>query len=293
MPVLAEIGGHEKDLGGEFRVRRLLPALARRSIGPFVFFDHFGPVTVTPGMDLDVRPHPHIGIATVTYLYDGALMHRDSLGSAQRIEPGAVNWMTAGRGIVHSERRPADLTERTYSLHGLQLWVALPQALEETEPAFAHTPAEALPRLAGPGYSGRVLVGHAFGLDSPVVTASSTLYVDLALSAGASLTLQPLARELALYPIDAELAVDGRTVPRHVLAALDAARPARIEAARPTRLVLIGGDPLDGRRHMWWNFVSTRQDRIAAAAADWASGRLPRLAGDETFIPLPGPRPTA
>ncbi len=292
MPVVTEIGGHEKDLGGGFRVRRLLPALARQSVGPFLFFDHFGPVTVAPAMDLDVRPHPHIGLATVTYLYDGALMHRDSLGTEQRIEPGAINWMTAGRGIVHSERRPADLASHPYTLHGLQLWAALPRGLEEAEPAFAHTAAAALPRFAGEGYTGRLLVGSAFGLQSPVQTASPTLYVDLAFAAGASLTLPPLAAEIALYPIDAEISVDGRSVPRQVLAVLDAECPARIDVVRATRLVVLGGEALDGRRHMWWNFVSSHKERISEAADDWAAGRTRHLAGDDTFIPLPEPRPS-
>jgi redox-sensitive bicupin YhaK (pirin superfamily) len=293
VPVVTEIGGHDKDLGGSFRVHRLLPALARQSVGPFLFLDHFGPLNVTPGMDLDVRPHPHIGLATVTYLYDGALMHRDNLGSEQCIEPGAINWMTAGRGIVHSERRPADLAGRSYVLHGLQLWAALPRSLEETAPAFSHTPAAALPSLGGDGYTGRVLVGSAFGLQSPVETASPTLYLDLALSAGASLTMPPLAREIAIYPIDADVSVDGRGVPRRVLAVLDAERPARIDAGRATRLVVIGGDPLDGRRHMWWNFVSSHKERILAAAADWAAGGMARIADDDTFIPLPENRPGA
>jgi hypothetical protein len=220
-------------------------------------------------------------------------MHRDSLGSERCIEPGAINWMTAGRGIVHSERRPADLASRPYVLHGLQLWAALPRSLEESAPAFSHTPATALPRLGGDGYTGRVLVGNAFGMQSPVRAASETLYLDFTLSAGASLTLPSLAREIAIYPIDADVSVDGRGVPRRVLAVLDAERPARLDASRPTRLVVIGGDPLDGRRHMWWNFVSSRKERILAAADDWAAGRMQGVAGDDTFIPLPEKRPGA
>jgi redox-sensitive bicupin YhaK (pirin superfamily) len=287
MAVVTEIGGHEKDLGGGFRVLRLLPSLGRQSVGPFLFFDHFGPVTVPPGMDLDVRPHPHIGLATVTYLFEGAMMHRDSLGYAQRIEPGAINWMTAGRGIVHSERRPTDLAATSYGLHGLQLWAALPRALEETEPAFAHTPAAALPTFTVGGAHGRVLVGSAFGATSPVATASPTLYVDLELEAGATVTVPTLARELALYGVDGAVTIDGRTVSRRTLAILDPDRPFDIGAARRTRLVLIGGDPLDGRRHLWWNFVSTRKERILDAAADWEARRFPAIADDDSFIPLP------
>lgn len=292
MAVVMEIGGQEKDLGGGFRVRRLLPALARQSVGPFLFFDHFGPVTVTPDQDLDVRPHPHVGLATVTYLFAGAIQHRDSLGFDQRMEPGAVNWMTAGRGIVHSERRPADLAGATYALHGLQLWLALPRALEECEPAFVHTPASALPDVALHGARARVLAGSAFGATSPVAVASPTLYVDLALEAGADLQVPPLAGELALYAVEGAVTVDGQTIERQTLAVLDAGRPFRLAAQRATRVVLIGGDPLDGRRHLWWNFVSSRKERLVSAASDWEAGRFPRLAGDDSFIPLPERRPT-
>jgi len=291
MGVLAEFGGHEKDLGGGFRVRRLLPALGRQSVGPFLFFDHFGPVTVEPGMDLDVRPHPHVGLATVTYLFEGAMMHRDSLGCVQRIEPGAVNWMTAGRGIVHSERRPDDLATTTYGLHGLQLWAALPRSLEETEPSFVHTRAADIPTFSAPGARGRVLVGAAFGSTSPVAAASPTMYVDLELEAGSEIVVPPLARELALYPIDGAVSIDGRGVPRQTMAVVDPERPFRLGAARPVRVVLIGGEPLDGRRHLYWNFVSTRKERILSAAADWEARRFPGIDGDETFIPLPERRP--
>jgi redox-sensitive bicupin YhaK (pirin superfamily) len=290
MGIVAEIAGHEKDLGG-FRVRRLLPSLARQSVGPFLFFDHFGPFEVQPDADIDVRPHPHIGLATVTYLFDGAMMHRDSLGNAQRIEPGAINWMTSGRGIVHSERRPDDLRERRYGLHGLQLWAALPREFEETEPAFAHHPAATLPTFRSAGLEAHVLVGSAFGVRSPVAAASSTLYVALELAAGASTTLPVLATQLALYVVDGSLAVDGRPVARGVMVVLDADRPVRIACTAATRIVLIGGEPLDGRRLIWWNFVSTRKERIVAAAADWEAMRLGGIDGDPSFIPLPEMRP--
>jgi redox-sensitive bicupin YhaK (pirin superfamily) len=291
MGIVAEIAGHEKDLGGGFRVRRVLPSLARQSVGPFLFFDHFGPLAVEPDADIDVRPHPHIGIATVTYLFDGALLHRDSLGHEQRIEPGAVNWMTAGRGIVHSERRPADLRGRRYTAHGLQLWAALPRALEDADPAFVHTPAADLPTFSEAGLEGRVLVGSAFGVRSPVVAASPTLYVVLGLAAGAATTVPVLAPQLALYTVDGAITVDGRPVARGVLVVLDADRPVRVASAAPTRIVLIGGEPLDGRRLLWWNFVSSRKERIVAAAADWDAQRLGGIAGDPTFIPLPSKRP--
>jgi redox-sensitive bicupin YhaK (pirin superfamily) len=292
MAVIAEFGGQEKDLGGGFRVRRLLPSLGRQSLGPFLFFDHFGPVTVEPGMDLDVRPHPHVGLATVTYLFEGAMMHRDSLGCVQRIEPGAINWMTAGRGIVHSERRPDDLAARSYGLHGLQLWAALPRSLEETDPSFAHTRAEDIPVFTTGTARGRVLVGSAYGCTSPVAAASPTLYVDLELDAGAQIVVPPLARELAVYPIDGAVRVDDRDIARQTMAVVDAERSFRLGAARTVRVVLIGGDPLDGRRHLYWNFVSTRKERILSAAADWEARRFPGIAGDDSFIPLPERRPT-
>ena len=291
MSVVSEIRGHEKDLGGGFRVNRLLPSLARQSVGPFVFFDHFGPVTVEPGVNFDVRPHPHIGLATVTYLFAGAMMHRDSLGNARRIEPGAINWMSAGRGIVHSERTPDDLRSQRYVTHGMQLWVALPRAAEESEPSFTHTPAARLPLIEEGGTQIRVLVGEAFGQRSPVETASPTLYVALAMPAGATLTVPALANQLAAYSVDADFVVGDRTVSRGVLAVLDAERPTRLRALAPTQLVLIGGDPPDGRRLMWWNFVSSRKERIIEAASAWENQAMGRIEGDAEFIPLPEKRP--
>lgn len=291
MGVVTEIRGHEKDLGGGFRVSRLLPSLARQSVGPFVFFDHFGPVAVEPGSNYDVRPHPHIGLATVTYLFEGAIMHRDSLGNARRIEPGAINWMNAGRGIVHSERRPADLAERRYVSHGLQLWVALPREAEESEPTFVHTPADQLPVVSDGPIEIRVLVGSAFGRRSPVLTSSPTLYVALTMPAGSSLTVPTLAGQLAAYAVDADLVIDERTVTRGVLAVLDASRPARMRALGAAHVVLIGGDPLDGRRHLWWNFVSSRKERLVEAAAAWEAQRMGRIEGETEFIPLPEKRP--
>ena len=189
--------GHAKDLGGGFTVRRFLPAAQRQAVGPFLFMDHFGPVTVNPGAGHDVRPHPHIGLATVTYLYQGAIHHRDSLGFSQRIEPGAVNWMTAGRGIVHSERQPEDLRDKSYVNHGLQLWAALSVEHEEAEPSFAHTPATLIPQLEVDGAIVRVLIGSAFGATSPVAVFSPTVYLDIQLPAGGSLALPALAQELA------------------------------------------------------------------------------------------------
>jgi len=270
-------------------VRRLLPAAQRRSVGPFVFFDHFGPVTEQPGANHDVRPHPHIGLATVTYLFEGAMMHRDSLGNAQRIEPGAINWMTAGRGIVHSERKPDDLRQRPYVNHGLQLWVALPAEKEEAPASFVHTPAAAIPQVQAGAATVRVLVGEAFGARSPVEPASPTLYLDVALPQGGAIDLPPIAPELALYPVQGELRLDGEPMLPHQLLVLAPGTTARIEAAGPARFVVVGGEPV-GPRYMYWNFVSSRKDRILQASADWEQGRFDAVPGETEFIPLPPTR---
>lgn len=286
--VALRLAGHAKDLGGGFTVLRLLPAVQRRSVGPFVFFDHFGPVTVEPSANFDVRPHPHIGLATVTYLFDGAILHRDSLGSVQQIEPGAINWMTAGRGIVHSERRPDALRTRSYVNHGIQLWAALPQAHEEDEPSFVHTPAAAIPALQRQGASVRVLIGTAFGQTSPVATFAPTLYLDVQLAAHAELDLPPLAQEMALYPVDGDLRVDDEAVAGRTLAVLTPGRAVRLRSAgTPVRLVVIGGDALDAQRHIWWNFVSSRKDRIVQAATDWERQRMGQVPGETEWIALP------
>lgn len=281
---------HEKDLGDGFKVRRLLPAAQRQSIGPFVFFDHFGPAQVVPGTGFNVRPHPHIGLATVTYLFEGAMMHRDSLGSMQKIEPGAINWMTAGRGIVHSERGPQDMAAQRYTNHGLQLWCALPLAHEEAEPAFEHTPAQAIPEVMVGRAKLRVLIGQAFGAVSPVATFTPTLYLDIALPVGASIELPPLADELAIYPVDADIAANQQTLAAHTLTLLPAGQTVRVTSTQPARIAVVGGAALDGPRHMWWNFVSSRKERIAQAAQDWAAGRFASVPGEHEFIPLPATR---
>jgi len=280
---------HTKDLGGGFTVRRLLPAAARQAVGPFVFFDHFGPITAQPSDNHDVRPHPHIGLATVTYLFEGAMMHRDSTGVVQRIEPGAINWMTAGRGIVHSERTPEDLRGVTRRSHGLQLWAALPAADEEMAPAFAHTPAAAIPALEVGGAAVRVLIGTAFGATSPVAVRSPTLYLDIALNAGDGFPL-PLADERAVYVIDGDAQLDGVDLPPGQMVVLAPGEEPMLSADGPARVVLIGGAPL-GPRHMWWNFVSSRKERIAQAADDWAAQRMGLVPGETEFIPLPDKRP--
>ncbi|MGY4827908.1 pirin family protein [Sphaerotilaceae bacterium SBD11-9] len=287
---LLRLTPHAKDLGGGFTVRRLLPSAQAQAVGPFLFFDHFGPITAQPSDNHDVRPHPHIGLATVTYLFEGAMMHRDSTGVVQRIEPGAINWMTAGRGIVHSERTPDDLRGVTRRSHGLQLWAALPAEHEEDAPSFSHTPAAAIPSGAVGGVSVRMLIGSAFGLVSPVPTVSPTLYVDMALPAGAALNVPAAAQERALYSIDNGFSLDGEAVPAGVMVVLAEGTTPRVEAGQGARVMMIGGAPL-GHRFMWWNFVSSRKERILQAGDDWAAQRFERVPGETEFIPLPAQRP--
>jgi len=290
VPVALQLTGHEKDLGGGFLVRRLLPDARQRSVGPFIFFDHFGPAREQPGVDHDVRPHPHIGLATVTYLFEGAMMHRDSIGSAQLIEPGAINWMTAGRGIVHSERRPEHLRDVPFVNHGLQLWTALPLEHEEAQPAFSHTPAQAIPECAVGDARVRVLVGEAFGARSPVPALSRTLYLDVSLPPGGRMALPALEAQQAIYAVEGELELDGAPLPPRQMAVLAPGAAVALAARSRARLVLVGGDALDAPRHMWWNFVSSRKDRILQASADWEAMRMGTVPGDAEFIPLPPTR---
>ncbi|MRW88783.1 pirin family protein [Duganella sp. FT80W] len=292
MTIANLLKGHEKDLGGGLLVRRYLPSAVKQAVGPFIFFDHFGPVEVPLDADHDVRPHPHIGLATVTYLFEGAMDHRDSLGTFQRIEPGAVNWMTAGSGIVHSERTPKDLVGKPHRTHGLQLWAALPVAHEESAPGFCHTPASEIPELELDGAKVRVLIGSAFGHTSPVQTYSQTLYLDVVLKAGSLLTLNELPAEAAIYPISGELEIDGAALELHNMALLDSAGPQCVKANSEARFVVIGGEPLDGHRFMYWNFVSSRKERISQAADDWEAQRFPQVPGETDRIPLPPKRPS-
>lgn len=285
--------GRETTLAGELTVRRVLPAAARRSVGPFVFFDHFGPVTLPPEVDTDVGGHPHIGLATVSYLFEGGFLHRDSLGSVQAIAPGAINWMVAGRGVVHSERVPEAERGAPRRLHGLQLWVALPPEQAECEPSFQHVPAAELPHVTlAAGAAGRVavrvLVGEAFGVRSPVRTASPTLYLDIAMPPGATWTLPPLAPEQALFSPQDELGLDAEALAPRELAVLPGGEAVRLRAgAEGARVVLIGGHPLVQPVRMWWNFVSTDPARIERAAADWAAGRFAPIPGEADRIPAP------
>jgi len=287
MAIDLTLTGHEKDLGGGFVVRRLLPAVQRRNVGPFIFFDHFGPVVETPNDNHDVRPHPHIGLATVTYLFDGAMMHRDSIGSSQLIEPGAINWMTSGRGIVHSERKPGHLRASSYTAHGLQLWTALPLTHEEDEPSFVHTPADAIPDVSLGSARVRVLVGSAFGATSPVKAYSQTLYLDVMLEPGGSIELPPLVAEMAIYPVMGDVVVDAATLRERTMATLRPGESTTVHAQGAARFVVIGGEALDAPRHMWWNFVSSRKERIIEASEDWKAMRMGRVPGDDEFIPLP------
>lgn len=288
MTELQILAPHEKDLGGGFMVRRLLPSALRQSVGPFVFFDHFGPIAAGPGDNHDVRPHPHIGLATVTYLFEGAMMHRDSTGVVQRVEPGAVNLMTAGRGIVHSERTPKDLLGKERRSHGLQLWLAVPTEHEEDAPGFQHVAGAEIPAGDIDGVLVRVLIGSAFGLTSPVRMLSPTLYLDLnfGLASGAVLTLPAPALERALYSADHDFELDGEHIPAFTMVVLVKGTEPKVCAPRGARIILIGGAPL-GHRFIVWNFVSSSKDRIAKAQDDWEAQRFERVPGETEFIALP------
>src|SRR5215467_4952721 len=275
-----------RDVGG-FDVQRALPSTERRAVGPFVFFDRFGPLKLIDGRSLDVRPHPHIGLATVTYLFAGAIMHRESLGNVQVIQPGEVNWMTAGRGIVHSERASDAGNPPGTELFGIQTWVALPKAQEEIDGAFAHHAGENLPLIEGEGVRTKVILGEAFGSRSPVVTFGDPLYVDFRLQPNARVVLPAEIEERAVAVASGEMEIDGRRFEPGTLTVLKARSEVVIRSAIDTQFVLIGGPKLDGPRHVWWNFVSSSRERIEAAKAEWREGRFPPVPGDNEFIPLP------
>lgn len=274
------------DIGGGLVVRRALPHLLARAVGPFVFFDEFGPLDVPPGSATDVRPHPHIGLATVTYLLAGTMMHRDSLGTVQEIRAGDINLMCAGRGIVHSERGTDAVHANGQYLHGLQMWVALPQALEESEPWFRHYPGTSLPRIERDGATVQLLIGRAYAVESPVRAPSPTLYAVLHLRAGTTHRIEADAAERALYVVDGEIVIDAETVGANTLAVLQPGADL-LTARVDSRVVLIGGDPLDGPRHLWWNFVSSRRERIERAKEDWRAQRFGAVPDETEFIPLP------
>jgi redox-sensitive bicupin YhaK (pirin superfamily) len=279
-----------RDIGG-FEVRRVLPSVQRRMVGPFVFFDQMGPATFEAGRGLDVRPHPHIGLATVTYLFDGEILHRDSLGTVQPIRPGAVNWMTAGRGIAHSERTGPEVRQRGGRLFGIQSWVALPAAHEETAPAFAHHGADALPLLEGDsGERVRLIAGSAWGRSAPVAVLSDLFYADAALDAGARLPLPADYEERAAYVAEGAITVDGQEFPAGQLVVFQPDADIVVETAAAgsgARVMVLGGAPMDGPRHIWWNFVSRSTERIEQAKEDWKAGRFPPVPGETEFIPLP------
>ncbi len=274
------------DLGG-FQVRRAVPSLQARSIGPFVFVDHMGPAVFEPGRGIDVRPHPHIGLATVTFLWSGSIRHRDTLGSLQDINPGDVNWMTAGRGIAHSERTPAALREGEHPLHGMQTWVALPRAHEETAPAFHHHAAATLPHGEREGALLRVIAGRGYGMESPVKVFADTLNVAIDLDPGAQIALEASHPERALYVLDGQAQLDGTDIPAQHLVVLERGTTHALNAKTPLKAMLLGGEPLDGPRHLWWNFVSSSKARIEQARQDWHEGRFGKVPGDDEFIPLP------
>jgi redox-sensitive bicupin YhaK (pirin superfamily) len=273
---------------GDFAVRRALPSARTRMVGPFIFFDHFGPAEFRAGNGLDVRPHPHIGLATVTYLFDGEIMHRDSLGTAMAIRPGEVNWMTAGRGIVHSERTRPERRVDHEPIHGLQMWVGLPAAKEEMEAGFAHHATAEFPIVKDNGKNVRVVVGSLYGASSPVPTVHETIFGDVHLKAGSKLPLDTDHEERAVYVIDGVLDISGDKFEAGRLLVFKPGDPVTISAVTDTHCVILGGAPMDGPRHIWWNFVSSRKERIEQAKADWKAGHFGKVPGDEIeFIPLP------
>ncbi len=285
-PVEHLLRARPRDIGG-FAVRRVLPSFPKQMVGPFIFVDHMGPVRLPAGGGMDVRPHPHIGLATVTYLFEGEILHRDTLGSVQAIRPGDVNWMIAGRGIAHSERTPPELRAAGPSAHGLQTWVALPNAREEIEPSFAHHPASSLPVVDRPGATVRVVAGHAFGARSPVEVFTDTLYAAAELAPGASLALPAEHEERGVYVVGGKVEIAGTAVVEGQLAVLESGREVEIRAPAPATLMLLGGAKMDGRRFIWWNFVSSSKARIERAKADWRDDRFGRIPGETERIPLP------
>ncbi|TAL85758.1 MAG: pirin family protein [Rhodanobacter sp.] len=286
--VPTRIDGHVHDLGDGFSVRRMLPALQSRHVGPLVFFDHIGPARFEAGKGMDVRPHPHIGLATITWLFDGVIRHRDSLGSLADIRPGEVNWMTAGRGIVHSERTPPDQRRDGQTLHGVQVWVALPQADAEVAPAFYHVEAEQLPRVDLPGAQAVLIAGTAYGRMSPVAVFAPMFLLDVQLSAGAELTLPLEHVERGIHVVEGAVSWSDLALEATQMAVQSGPTAPTVRAREASRLVAFGGAPLDGERHLWWNFVASTPVRIEQAKADWVAGRFARVPGDEDdFIPLP------
>lgn len=275
-----------RDIGG-FAVRRALPAAGRQMVGPFIFLDEMGPALFQTGTGMDVRPHPHIGLATVTYLFDGEIIHRDSLGVVQAIRPGAVNLMTAGRGIVHSERSDLQMRAHDHRLWGLQTWLALPAAQEDCPPDFAHVDADVLPTVETSGVRLRVVLGTLYGATSPVRTASETIFGEAAMAAGCRLPIDAGHEERAIWVASGAIEIAGDRFEPGRLLVLRPGDALTVDAVEPSRIVLLGGEPMDGPRHIWWNFVSSSKDRIETAKADWKAGRFEAVPGEHEFIPLP------
>jgi hypothetical protein len=275
-----------RDIGG-FEVRRALPSAQRRMVGPFVFFDHMGPALFAPGKGIDVRPHPHIGLATITYLFEGEILHRDSLGTVQPIRPGDVNWMTAGSGIAHSERTGPELRAAGSRLAGIQSWIALPKRHEETAPGFVHFPKAQLPAIEADGVALRLIVGAAFGLKAPVAVFSDMFYADAMLAAGARLVLPAEYEERAIYVADGAIGIAGQSFGEGQLLVFRPGDAIDLRAEAASRVMLLGGAPMDGPRHIWWNFVSSSRERIEQAKADWKAGRFAAVPEETEFIPLP------
>ena len=278
---------HAKDLGGGLIVSRVLPGHPHQMVGPFIFFDQMGPMIAAPGQDVDVRPHPHIGLATVTWLFEGEMVHRDSLGVVQPIVPGDVNWMTSGRGIVHSERGDPATRKSARRMYGIQSWVALPKTHEDAEPAFSHHPAASLPKIRMPGVDMRLIAGSAFGEKSPAPAFSRMLYLAAELESGAVLTLPPEHEERGVYLVQGDISVDGVPLAERCLAFISQPQKIEIRARTQSRVMLLGGEKMDGPRFIWWNFVASSKQRIEAAKQRWREQRFAAIPGEQEFIPLP------
>jgi len=286
-PVDTVVVPRARDIGG-FEVRRALPAVERRMVGPFVFFDRMGPANFEAGKGIDVRPHPHIGLATVTWLLDGEILHRDSVGSIQPIRPGEVNWMIAGRGIAHSERSPDAARKAVHRLSGLQSWMALPKAHEETEPAFVHHGAQEMPRLSADGIALTLIAGHGWGLKAPVAVFSDAVYAEVTLASGAILPVDAEHEERALYLLEGTIEIAGTEFEPGRLLVFRPGDAIAVQAGTTgARFMVLGGETMDGPRHLWWNFVSSSKERIEQAKADWKAGRFEKVVDDNEFIPLP------
>jgi redox-sensitive bicupin YhaK (pirin superfamily) len=287
------ITGSKHDLGDGLVVQRVLPQAGQRRVGPFVFFDYIGPAVFAPGKGIDVRPHPHIGLATVTYLFDGSQMHRDSIGSVQEITPGDVNWMTSGRGIVHSERTGPETRAKGHRLHGIQSWIGLPVKDEEAEPNFQHVACNELPTAEKGGVTLRLITGSAYGLTSPVQVFSPIFYVDAQFPAGARLPMTDEHEERAAFVVDGEVEIGGTIYREAQMIVFDKGEAATITAKTKARVMLLGGAALDGERHIWWNFVASSRERMERAKEDWKAMRFGTIPGDDKeFIPLPPDKPS-